>query len=159
MGIKYNLEDWEKMIDGTKSAEQIAKEYKISRCHVYYIARKYNLPLVKVLSSDYHGIPKEVLENDLKNMTVNDVANKYGFSTATLKNWCTVRGIEYHTVKRIVKTEIKHVRKRTGESIDMIKYLMNEFTDASIARVFGYSKERIRQIRKEIGLTKYKESE
>ena len=39
-----------------------------------------------------------------------------------------------------------HSCKRTGEAHDMIKYLSKSFTMASIARVFGYSKERIRQI-------------
>lgn len=42
--------------------------------------------------------------------------------------------------------------------MDMIKYLIPEFTDASIARVFGYSKERIRQIRNDMGLSIYKEN-
>ena len=39
--------------------------------------------------------------------------------------------------------------KRTGEAQDMIRELSKTFTDASIARVFGYSRERIRQIRNE----------
>ena len=39
--------------------------------------------------------------------------------------------------------------KHTGEAQDMIKTLCATYTDASIARVFGYSKERIRQLRME----------
>lgn len=39
-----------------------------------------------------------------------------------------------------------HSCKRTGEAHDMIRHLSKTFTYASIARVFGYSKERIRQI-------------
>lgn len=45
-----------------------------------------------------------------------------------------------------IKTEINPKIKRTGEVQEMIKFLSQEFTYASIGRVFGYSKERIRQI-------------
>lgn len=48
--------------------------------------------------------------------------------------------------KGSTKTEINPKIKRTGEAQEMIKFLSQEFTCASIARVFGYSKERIRQI-------------
>ena len=44
-----------------------------------------------------------------------------------------------------VKLSVRSCR-RTGEAHDMIKYLSKSFTKASIARVFGYSAERIRQI-------------
>ena len=36
--------------------------------------------------------------------------------------------------------------EKEGEAHDIIKYLSKSFTKASIARVFGYSAERIRQI-------------
>ena len=39
-----------------------------------------------------------------------------------------------------------HSCKRTGEAQDMIRYLSKAFTMASIARVFGYTRENIRQI-------------
>ena len=40
--------------------------------------------------------------------------------------------------------------KRTGEAREMIKELSKTFTYAAIARVFGYSKERVRQICMEV---------
>ena len=40
----------------------------------------------------------------------------------------------------------KHSCKRTGEAQNMIRYLSKAFTFASIARVFGYTRESIRQI-------------
>lgn len=46
------------------------------------------------------------------------------------------------TVKTIEDRQIK----RTGEMQDMIRYLSNKYTYASIGRVFGYTKERVRQI-------------
>ena len=39
-----------------------------------------------------------------------------------------------------------HSCKRTGEAQDMIRHLAKTFTMASIARVFGYTRESIRQI-------------
>ena len=39
-----------------------------------------------------------------------------------------------------------HSCKCTGEAQDMIRYLSKAFTMASIARVFGYTRESIRQI-------------
>ena len=39
-----------------------------------------------------------------------------------------------------------HSCKRTGEAQDMIRHLAKTFTMASIARVFGYTRENIRQI-------------
>ena len=42
---------------------------------------------------------------------------------------------------------VKQSCKRTGEARDMIIELLPKFTDASIARVFGYSRETIRLIR------------
>lgn len=39
-----------------------------------------------------------------------------------------------------------HSCKRTGEAQNMIRYLSKAFTMASIARVFGYTRESIRQI-------------
>lgn len=39
-----------------------------------------------------------------------------------------------------------HSCKRTGEAQNMIRYLSKAFTMASIARVFGYTRENIRQI-------------
>lgn len=39
-----------------------------------------------------------------------------------------------------------HSCKRTGEAQDMIRHLAKTFTMTSIARVFGYTRENIRQI-------------
>lgn len=44
----------------------------------------------------------------------------------------------------------KQMLKRTGEAQDMIRTLIPVYTDAAIARVFGYSKTRIKAIRKEM---------
>ena len=154
--LQLTKDDWAKIIDGTKNASQVAKIANTQRTTVYYVAKKYNLPLLRELTDSFCGISREVIEMELQTMTVNDVAKKYNFSASGLKEWCYARNIGFTTTQKVRKVESVKVRKRTGESMDMIKYLMQEFTDASIARVFGYSKERIRQIRNEMGLDIYK---
>ena len=154
--LQLTKDDWAKIIDGTRTAKQAAKLASTQRTTVYYVAKKYNLPLIRELTDSYCGVSKEVLETELRTMTINDVAKKYHLSTSPFTEWCYVHNIDFTTTQRVKPEEIIKVRKRTGESMDMIKYLMQEFTDASIARVFGYSRERIRQIRNEIGLDIYK---
>lgn len=51
--------------------------------------------------------------------------------------------------KRSSEEVVKNKIKRTGEMQDMIRYLSNNFTYSAISRVFGYTKERVRQICKE----------
>ncbi len=147
-------EFWRKTIDGTKTAFQIAKEVNVNETTVYYAAKRYGLklPKPKDLVDNYHGISLEVLKEELKTMPVSYVANKHGLTDGGLRQFALCRGIEIIKVQKqrfdkdkAPNTNIKI--RRTGEAIDMIKTLLPFYTDASIARVFGYSKERIRQIR------------
>ena len=157
--LERKRDEWKKIIDGTKSASQIAKECSVNRQTVYYVSKKYGFPLLKDHMSyiEYHGVPTEQLKAELKIMTVSDVAKKHDLSPYLLKEWCYSRGIEFkmnrpRRLSPVNKTIEKRCR-RTGETMDMIKFLIPEFTNASIARVFGYSKERIRQIRNELNET------
>ena len=64
-------------------------------------------------------------------------------------NWLSIKVCEMNLPCKRHRSEIKlsaHSCKHTGEAHDMIRYLSKTFTMASIARVFGYSAERIRQI-------------
>jgi len=98
--LQRTKEDWEKIIDGTKTAEQIAKECQVNRQTVYYVSKKYSLPLLKDHLSylEYHGVSAELLKKDLETMTLNDVAKKYGLQRFYLQEWCHCRGIEYPDV-------------------------------------------------------------
>ena len=151
-------EFWRKIIDGTKTAFQIAKEEKVNETTVYNAAKRYGLylPRQKDLVDNYHGIPLEVLKKELKTMPVSSVAKKYGLTHCGLRQFALCRGIETIRVQRQRqefdkdKADNPNIKiRRTGEAMDMIKTLLPFYTDASIARVFGYSKERIRQIRNE----------
>ena len=71
-----------------------------------------------------------------------------GTITANYKH-CAEKVREMNIPCKRHRSEVKlsvHSCRRTREAHDMIKYLSKSFTKASIARVFGYSAERIRQI-------------
>jgi len=143
---------WASIIDGTKDALQIAKELNVPFGTVYHASKVYNLPLPRAcdLITDYAGVPLEQYKEELKTYTLGDVAKMHGVNTCNLKNWLITRGVTEFPVNKIRKMKpqkITNPAKRTGEAHEMIKYLTTRFTDASIARVFGYSKERVRQIR------------
>lgn len=146
---KYKF--WASKIDGTKSALQIAKELNVPFGTVYCAAKRYNLPLPRVcdLVKDYAGVSLEQYKEELKTYTLGDVARMHGVGATNLKSWLITRGVtEFPQNKNRGKVhEVNKPAKRFGETHEMIKYLTARFTDASIARVFGYSKERVRQIR------------
>ena len=89
---------------------------------------------------------KNVFVEDIKKeQTIKDTAYKFHVGY----NWLSVKVREMNIPCKRHRSEVKlsvHSCKRTGEAHDMIKYLSKSFTKASIARVFGYSAERIRQI-------------
>ena len=85
------------------------------------------------------------MKNYLKERTIKDTAYKFHVGY----NWLSIKVREMNIPCKRHRSEVKlsvHSCRRTGEAHDMIKYLSKSFTKASIARVFGYSAERIRQI-------------
>ena len=85
------------------------------------------------------------MKNYLKEHTIKDTAYKFHVGY----NWLSIKVREMNIPCKRYRSEVKlsvHSCRRTGEAHDMIKYLSKSFTQASIARVFGYSAERIRQI-------------
>ena len=86
------------------------------------------------------------MKSFLKEHTIKETAYKFHVGY----NWLSIKVRELNIPCKRHKSEVDklsaHSCKRTGEAHDMIKYLSKAFTKSSIARVFGYSKERIRQI-------------
>ena len=89
-----------------------------------------------------------------KTHTIGQIANSFHLGYATVMTVCRRENIMPLKAKPKLVDEYKGSLRRSGEALDMIKTLLPVYTDASIARVFGYSKERIRQIRNEIGVKK-----
>ena len=148
--------EWRQIIDGTKTAKEIACENGVSICNVYHMAKKYNLQLKDSRMSvmDYHGLPVEQLREELAHMPITAIASKYGFSVSGLISFANRRNIPYfqridRKFERI--SEVPSIQcKRAGEAKDMIRTLCDFYTDASIARVFGCTRQYIYQIRKGI---------
>ena len=86
------------------------------------------------------------MKDFLKEHTVAETAFKFHVGC----NWLYMKIRDMNLpYKRHNCKEVKlstHSCKRTGEAQDMIRYLSKTFTLASIARVFGYTRENIRQI-------------
>lgn len=147
--------EWRQIIDGTKTAKEIAYEAECSIATVYVSARKYNLPLKdsRMSATDYHGIPVEQLKEELSRMPVTIVAHKYGLDPVSLRSFVAKRNIPYFQKIDTKFDQINEVPdimcKRPGKAKDMIRTLCNFYTDASIAHVFGCTRQYIYQIRKE----------
>lgn len=88
----------------------------------------------------------EEIKDFLKEHTIAETASKFHVGYGWLSMKVREMNLLYkrHKAKEVKLSE--HSCKRTGEAHDMIRHLSKTFTTASIARVFGYSKERIRQI-------------
>jgi hypothetical protein len=85
------------------------------------------------------------MKDFLKEHTVKETAHRFhvGYYWLLMKIREMNLTCKMHNCKEVKLST--HSCKRTGEAHDMIRYLSKTFTIASIARVFGYSSERIRQ--------------
>ena len=87
-----------------------------------------------------------------KDHTISEIGKQFNLKYWMVRQLVTIYKIPYKkiTVKCLgyldKENNVKHSCKRTGEAQEMIKVLNKTFTQAAIARVFGYSRERIRQI-------------
>ena len=155
MAKNRSEKEWRQIIDGTKTAKEIAYENGTSICNVYHIAKKLNITLKdpRDNNEDYHGVSIEQLKEELSKMPVTAVAHKYGLNSINLRSFLAKRNIPYFQVKDIKSecvNEVPAVRcRRAGEARDMIRTLCDFYTDASIARVFGCTRPYIYQIRNE----------
>ena len=101
---------------------------------------------IKPIAERRRLLVTEEMKDFLKEHTVAETAHKFHVSY----NWLSIKvrelNIPYqrHNCKEVKLST--HSCKRTGEAQDMIRHLAKTFTMASIARVFGYTRESIRQI-------------
>ncbi len=132
--------------------KQIAEHFNLTYNQVNNFCHKRNIHPPRDCQEKYH-ITDEFIEY-AKTHTISQTCKAFHLCYYTVQTICKTHNIE--PVKNRIKMQYEHKGslRRTGEAMDMIKTLIPTFTDASIARVFGYSKERIRQIRNEIGVCK-----
>lgn len=87
-----------------------------------------------------------------KTHTVTQTGHHFNLGYATVLRMCKENGITCKKVQLKIEQfdyTVNHRLKRSGLAHEMIRELGKTFTNASIARVFGYSEERVRQICKE----------
>lgn len=157
-------ERWIEVIDGTKTAHEITVELGCTFGSVYQAANKYGLSLIDGRKNRYntmkayYGVSVEELRNELESYTLQEVYAKHKFTVdlQAFRNWLNNKEIPYMTRNQKAHVKCKPI-KRTGIAMDMIRTLLPYYTDASIGRVFGYSRERIRQIREQVELNATKQ--
>lgn len=131
----------------THTRKEIGAEFKIDYNAVNNFCRKTG---VKPINTRTPRIEcPEGFAEYAKNHTMSQVCKHFNIQYLTVDRLCKLNGIECLSVKGKVKpfdlTDNRSM-KRSGLAQDMIRELSKTFTYASIGRVFGYSRERIRQI-------------
>ena len=122
--------------------KEIMQKFNVNYNYINYFCLKNGL---KPIAERGRYFVTNEMKNYLKEHTIKDTAYKFHVGY----NWLSVKVREMNIPCKRHRSEVKlsvHSCRRTGEAHDMIKYLSKSFTKASIARVFGYSAERIRQI-------------
>ena len=112
----------------------------------YYLNNFCNRNGIRPIAERGRYFVTDEMKNYLKEHTIKETAYKFHVNY----NWLYIKIRDMNLpYKRHKCKEVKlstHSCKRTGEAHDMIRFLSKTFTMASIARVFGYTRENIRQI-------------
>lgn len=136
------LEGQEQFI-ATHTRKEIAEKFNVNYDHVNNFCNHHGLHPVPERSR--HELTDEMIEY-LKDHTIVDTSVKFNLSYVWLVAKVRRDHIPHAVVKGKVAVDKGYSCRRSGEAHDMIRVLSKTFTNASIARVFGYSKERVRQI-------------
>ena len=129
----------------THTRREIMKEFGVSYNYVNNYCIKCNLKPLSERKRTPILINDEILEY-AKTHTCVEVSNKFNLPYENLRHTFMAHDIKCYRHHGKAAEIKRHSCKRTGEAHDMIRELSKTFTMSAIARVFGYSKERIRQI-------------
>ena len=127
----------------THTRKEIMQKFNVNYNCVNYFCVKNGL---KPLAERGKYRVTDEMKDFLKEHTVKETAYKFHVGCDWL--YMKIRDMDLPYQRHNGK-EVKlsaHSCKRTGEAQDMIRHLAKTFTLASIARVFGYTRENIRQI-------------
>lgn len=129
----------------THTLSEVSQKFNISYGYASMLAKKLGVK-AKIDKYREFRIDIEQLRKYAKEHKADECARYFNVPTGLVYRYCNRFKIPYLKEKPRVYTDKKCSCKRTGEARDMIVYLSEKFTNAAIGRVFGYSKERIRQI-------------
>lgn len=155
--MKVNINDFKGFITN-HTIEETMRRFDISYAYVTHLSSILRVKAIRKEHKNYllNDQQRKELAEYAKTHTAPECARKFNISPSLVISYSKRFGFNYlrrkiHGKKQ--NCEIKSIR-RTGEAMDMIKTLIPLYQDASIARVFGYSRERIRQIRNSMGIEK-----
>lgn len=123
-----------------KSLEEVAEHFHVAKTTARVRCSILGIKLRLYKKEKYPGI-----EEYARTHTIKECALFYNSKYGTIIQYLKAHDIKYKlelTTKGIERV----VTKRTGTAHDMIVTLCDYYNMASIAKVFGYSKERVRQI-------------
>lgn len=135
-GISSDVE-WTKFCVN-RTAEEVAEHFNVAITTVRSRACALGIKLKK--KERYLGITEYA-----RSHTIRECADKYNVQIGTMTTYMRNNKIS-HKRELTSKDIERRAIKRTGEAQDMIITLCDFYTYASIARVFGYSTERVRQL-------------
>lgn len=127
----------------THTRREIAEEFGVNYDYVNNFCIRHNLHPVP--ERRRYELTDEMIEY-LKDHTMTNTSAKFNLPYCWLLAKVRRDNIPHAIVKGKVRVDKGKGFRRSGEAHDMIRVLGETFTYASIARVFGYSKERVRQI-------------
>lgn len=123
------------------SREQFAEKYGMAygSASVFYARHRIRNRPLRVQKDEFCDYAKNHLRTEL--------CKHFGICYRTARHYEKLYNVEcLKREARVISKPDVVVKKRTGLAHDMIVSLATEYSYASIARVFGYSTERIRQI-------------
>ena len=123
-----------------RTLEEISEHFKVAKTSAKTRCSTLGIKLRLDKKEKYPGI-----EEYARTHTIKECALFYNSKYSTIFQYLKVHDIKYKlelTSKGIERV----VTKRTGTAHDMIVTLCDYYSIASIAKIFGYSKERVRQI-------------
>ena len=136
-------EAWRQYIDGTKTVEEVAEHFGVQITSARVRASELGLQFKKKEPRFFRDNP-DIIEYAATH-TADEIAERYSMKHNAVYTMLNAYGIKYMR-KNTSKGVARAVQHRTGEAHDMIVTLCDFYSQASIARVFGYSKERVRQL-------------
>lgn len=136
-------EAWRQYIDGTKTVEEVAEHFGVQLTSARTRASELGLHFKKKEPWLFRNNPG--IKEYAATHTADEIAEHYGMKPVNVYSLLNSYGIKYKR-KLTSKGVARAVKHRTGEAQDMIVTLCDFYSQASIARVFGYFKERVRQL-------------
>jgi transposase len=133
----------------THTRREIIRKFGVDYNHVNNYCIRNNLKPLRERRQIDIILSDEILEY-AKTHTCSEISSKFDIPYNNLRYVFLKHGIKFYRNKGRISKGNNSTCKRTGEAHEMIRELSKTFTMASIARVFGYSKERVRQICAEI---------